>query len=156
MLKRVLDEEILDVVDVARVRITEARELRGALAVLARGAVGRVVRRELLDVDVQLGCQPLHAGARRMLEFRRDEPQPTDRRDGDRGRQPARRCRQATQLVDLAAGEREVPADHVRIGVLREALPREPLGIAEDAARHQSSISRPSIASWRSASEGRL
>jgi hypothetical protein len=43
-----------------------------------------------------------------------------------------------------------------RIGILREALPREPLGVAEDAACHQSSISRPSIASCRSAWEGRL
>jgi hypothetical protein len=89
------------------------RQLCGTLAVLARGALGRVVSRELLDVDVQLGSEPLRAGARRMLELGRDEPQSTDRSDGDRGRKPARRCRQATQLVDLAVGEREVHADDV-------------------------------------------
>jgi hypothetical protein len=156
VLQRMLDEEILDLVDVAGAGVAEARELRGALAVLARGALGRVVRRELLDVDVQPGRESLHAGARCVSELGRDEPQPADRRDSDRGPQPARPCWQASQLVDLAVGEREVHADAVGVGVLRKALPGEPLGVAEDAARHQSSTSRPSIASCRSAREGRL
>ena len=145
VLKRMLDEEILDVVDLARIGVAEVRELRGALAVLARRALGRVIAREVLDVDAQLGREPLHAGARCVLELGRDEPQPADRRDGDRGRQPARPFRQSSQLIDLAVGEREVHADDIRVGIVREALPREPLRIAEDAP-HQSSTSRPSIA----------
>jgi hypothetical protein len=43
-----LDEEILDVVDVARIGVAEVRQIRRALAMLTRGALGRLVRRELL------------------------------------------------------------------------------------------------------------
>jgi hypothetical protein len=156
VLKRMLDKEILDVVDVACDGVAEARELCCALTVLAGRALGGVVRHELADVDVQLAREPLHAGERRVLELAWDESQPANRRDSDCGGQPARRRRQPSQIVDLAVGEREVHADHVRVGVQREALPGEPLRVAEDAACHQSSTSSPSIASWRSASDGRL
>ncbi|MDQ3630296.1 MAG: hypothetical protein M3417_03260 [Actinomycetota bacterium] len=91
-----LDDEILDVVDVGRFGVAEARDLRGALAVLARRALRRVVCREVLDVDVELIGKPLDAGGGRLLDRGGHEAQPADRSDGNRGRQAARGRWQAT------------------------------------------------------------
>jgi hypothetical protein len=79
VLQGVLDEESLDVVDVARIGVAEVRQLCRALAVLARGALGRVVRRELPHLNIELGREPLHAGARGVLQLGRDEPKPSTR-----------------------------------------------------------------------------
>jgi hypothetical protein len=56
------------------------RQRCGALAVLARSALGRLVRREVLDVDIDLVREPLDAGRRSALELGRHESQPADRR----------------------------------------------------------------------------
>lgn len=145
MLQRVLDKEILKA---SKVRVIDrtARDHGGALTILARGAVGGRVGGEVCRVAVELAREACDAGGGRLVELDRDESQPADRGDRDRGAQPRARGGQAAQDVDLAVGEREVDADRVGVRVGGEALPRQAFGVGQDAAGHQSSISNLSIA----------
>jgi hypothetical protein len=74
VLQRMLDEEILDVVDVARIGVAEVRQICRALAMLARGALGRLVRGKRLRVDIELIREPLNAGDWCVLKLHRAEP----------------------------------------------------------------------------------